>query len=91
MTAAFLYLTIAILKYFQVILKPVFILCLYSGMARILKYYVYIMSNIHRTVFYIGVTSNIQTRYGNIKMLKAEDLPPLINAIIFSTTKNLII
>src|SRR5688500_8040464 len=31
-------------------------------MARIMKYYVYIMSNIHRTVFYIGVTSNIQTR-----------------------------
>jgi putative endonuclease len=31
-------------------------------MARIMKYYVYIMSNVHRTIFYIGVTSNIQTR-----------------------------
>lgn len=31
-------------------------------MVWIMKYYVYIMSNIHRTVFYVGVTSNLQTR-----------------------------
>ena len=31
-------------------------------MARILKYYVYIMSNVHRNVLYTGVTSNLEIR-----------------------------
>lgn len=31
-------------------------------MIRIVKYAVYIMSNVHRTVLYIGVTSNISSR-----------------------------
>lgn len=36
-------------------------------MPRLITYSVYIMSNIHRTVFYIGVTSNLECRVAQHK------------------------